>query len=73
MSIIYYFNVSKVILDEDLPFIKIYQKDIQDVNAEELTYNHQIILIKKFNKMSLKLIQKLKLEFPRVSQEDLKI
>ena len=35
MSIIYYFNVSKVILDEDLPFIKIYQKDIQDVNAEE--------------------------------------
>jgi len=54
-SIIYYFNVSKVILDEDLPFIKIYQKDIQNVNAEKLTFNQQIILIKKIQQNVLEI------------------
>lgn len=48
-TIIYYFNVPKALLDEDLPVIKIYQKDIKDTNAKakDLTYNQQIILIKK--------------------------
>ena len=64
LSIIYYFNVSKVILDEDLPFIKIYQKDIQDVNAEELTYNHQIILIKKIQQNVLEINPKTETGIP---------
>lgn len=57
-TIIYYFNTSKVILDEDLPFIKIFQKDIKDINAQNLTYNQQITLIKKIQENVLKISPK---------------
>jgi len=62
--VINFFNVSKAILDEDLPYIEIYLKDIQYKNAEELTFSEQITLINKIQSTVLEINPKGEIGIP---------
>ena len=62
--VVNFFNVSKTILDEDIPYLEIYLKDIQYKNAQELTFSEQITLINKIQAAVLEINPKGEIGIP---------